>query len=205
VGLLGRNDDAKKGGATRRDDVPADDRRATGRDAPAREVPPEGTRSENRRTAIGREVDDHDRARDADTRDARGVDASRDERAAGDRDSTARRHAAPVAVEPRRSTAAAIALTLGIIAVVLAIVPIAGVIGSLLGIIAIVIGIVGLFAARKPEVSGGGMALTGVILGVLSLILGAAGLVIFSDSASELREPVENIIEDVQEQVDGTG
>jgi hypothetical protein len=121
-----------------------------------------------------------------------------------DRDRTTRDrgHDAPVAVEARRSTAAAIALTLGIIAVVLAIVPIAGIIGSAIGVIAVITGIIGMFAARKATVTGGGMALAGLVLGILSVVLGAAGLVLFSDTAADLQQPVEDAVSDVQEQVE---
>jgi hypothetical protein len=157
--------------------------------------------------AVG--LTDRGRSRtDGSRRDARdevhdGRDLHPDDR--GHRDDVGRGRADvadPVVVPARRSGAAVAALILGVLGLLLSVVPLVGLVGSLLGVIAIVLGVVGIVRARKPATKGAGMAVTGIVCGVLSLALGAAGLTLFSDAASELEDPANDLIEDVERELD---
>jgi hypothetical protein len=132
-----------------------------------------------------------------DDRDLPPDDRRRDEVGRGRADD-----ADPVLVPARRSGAAVAALVLGVVALLIAIVPVLGLIGSLLGVIAIVLGVVGIARARRPATRGAGMAATGIVCGVLSLVLGAAGIALFGDALSELEEPADDLVEDVEREVD---
>lgn len=72
---------------------------------------------------------------------------------------------------PKTSAAAAFALVFGVAALVIAATEILSVVGLVLGIIGVGLGIVGLRMARRPGVTGKGVAAGGLGLSILAVVL----------------------------------
>lgn len=76
----------------------------------------------------------------------------------------------------KTSAAAAFALVFGVSALICAVTAILSPLAVLFGLIAVVLGIVGMSMARRPGVTGRGVAIGGLVTGLIGLLLG--GLVI---------------------------
>jgi hypothetical protein len=107
----------------------------------------------------------------------------------------ARRPAAPA----KTSAAATFALVLGVAAIICVASAILSPVGLVLGIIGVVLGIVGLQMARRPGVTGRGVATGGLVLSILSILLAAvfaAGVSTFLNdqrAVDRLQEQVDNL------------
>ncbi len=74
----------------------------------------------------------------------------------------------------KTSAAAVFALIFGLSALICALTAILSPVAVLLGITAIIVGIAGIKMARRPGVTGKGVAITGLVMGLLGLLLGGA-------------------------------
>ncbi|MEV4755926.1 DUF4190 domain-containing protein [Micromonospora sp. NPDC049559] len=73
----------------------------------------------------------------------------------------------------KTSSAATFALVFGVAGLISALTVILSVLGLVLGIIGVVLGIVGLRMARRPGVTGRGVATGGLVLSILAVLVGA--------------------------------
>jgi hypothetical protein len=124
---------------------------------------------------------------------------------AGDRDVIVEeRRPVEERVPAKTSAAAAFALVFGLSALICAIAVISAPVAVLFGIIAIILGIVGRGRAnREWHVTGGGVALSGIILGVLGLLLGGliiAGVATFLSDPELQREVQQRIEQELEEE-----
>ena len=97
------------------------------------------------------------------------------------------------AIPPRTSGMAITALVIGIIAVLTGCLGI----GSLIGLVAIVLGIVALLRIRNPRsgLSGGGLAIAGLLLGVTSLLIAAVAVAISLPAIASARQAARQTAE----------
>ncbi|MEH1016414.1 hypothetical protein V6U90_25330 [Micromonospora sp. CPCC 206060] len=104
--------------------------------------------------------------------------------------------AAPAA---KTSAAAAFALVFGVAALISVLTVILSSVGLLLGIIGLILGIVGMRMARRPGVTGRGVAIGGLVLSLLAVLIAlafAAGVTTFlnnEDAVNRLERQVEDL------------
>jgi hypothetical protein len=97
----------------------------------------------------------------------------------------------------KTSAAATFALVFGVSALISVLTAILAWIGVVLAIIGVILGIVGLKMARRPGVTGRGVAIGGLVLSVLALLIGlalGAGITTFLNN--------EGAVDRLQQQVD---
>ena len=139
---------------------------------------------------------EHDGRRDGDVRAVQGSDRRREEHV-----ETVRPTDRPHAVLPAKtSVAATFGLVFGLAALFCALTAILAPAAVLFGLIGILVGIAGLKMARRPGVTGRGVAIGGLVTAVLGLLLGAAVLagaaVVVNDE--QRLDQLENWIQDVR-------
>jgi hypothetical protein len=100
-------------------------------------------------------------------------------------------------VAAKTSAAAAFALVFGVAALISVATAILSPVGLVLGLIGIVLGVVGLRMARRPGVTGKGVAVGGLVLSVLAVLLAAA----FAAGVSTYLND-EGAVDRLQQQVD---
>lgn len=99
----------------------------------------------------------------------------------------------------KTSAAAVFALVFGVAALISVSTAILASVGLLLGIIGLVLGVVGLRMARRPGVTGRGVAIGGLVLNVLAVLIAlafAAGITTFinnEDAVNRLERRVEEL------------
>ncbi|MFC7550504.1 DUF4190 domain-containing protein [Plantactinospora sp. GCM10030261] len=99
----------------------------------------------------------------------------------------------------KTSAAAALALVFGVSALFSVLTAILAWIGVVLAIVGIVLGIVGLRMAKRPGVTGRGVATGGLVLSVIALLLGlalGAGITTFlnnEDAVDRLQQQVDDL------------
>ncbi|MCM0678592.1 DUF4190 domain-containing protein [Micromonospora phytophila] len=97
----------------------------------------------------------------------------------------------------KTSAAATFALVFGVSALICVLTAILAWAGLILGIIGVILGIVGLKMARRPGVTGRGVAIGGLVLSALAVLIGlalAAGITTFINN--------EGAVDRIQQQVD---
>ncbi|MEU4645145.1 DUF4190 domain-containing protein [Micromonospora sp. NPDC023814] len=104
----------------------------------------------------------------------------------------------------KTSAAAAFALVFGVAALISVLTVILSWIGLLLGIIGVILGIVGLKMARRPGVTGRGVALGGLVLSALAVLIGlafAAGITTFLNNESAV-DRIQRQVDDLRDRLD---
>jgi hypothetical protein len=79
-----------------------------------------------------------------------------------------------VVTPAKTSAAAAFALVFGVSALLSVLTIILGPLGLLLGVIGVVLGVLGIRNARRPGVTGKGVAIGGLVLSILAVLIGGA-------------------------------
>lgn len=80
----------------------------------------------------------------------------------------------PELPRPKTSAAAVFALVFGLSALFCILTVFLAPLGIALGLIAVILGIAGIGKSRRPEITGKGVAISGLVLGLLGLLVGAA-------------------------------
>ena len=112
-----------------------------------------------------------------------------------------------VLTHAKTSAAAAFALVFGLAALFCALTAILSPAAVLFGIIGIVLGIVGLAMAKRPNVTGKGVAIGGLVTAVLGLLLGGAvlaGLGVLVNDEQRL-DQLQNQVDDLRSDLPSTG
>jgi hypothetical protein len=89
----------------------------------------------------------------------------------------------------KTSAAAAFALVFGLSALLSVLTLILGPLGIVLGIIGIILGVLGIRNAKRPGVTGKGVAIGGIVLSIIAVLIGGAlalGLTFFLNSEGAL-------------------
>ncbi|MFG3422507.1 DUF4190 domain-containing protein [Micromonospora sp. NPDC049460] len=116
----------------------------------------------------------------------------------------ARTRAGRAGPSAKTSAAAAFALVFGVAALISVLTVILSWIGLLLGIIGVILGIVGLKMARRPGVTGRGVALGGLVLSALAVLIGlafAAGITTFLNNESAVNR-IQRQVDDLRDRLD---
>ena len=103
----------------------------------------------------------------------------------------------------KTSAAATFALVFGVSALICVLTAILSLPGLVLGIIGVVLGIVGLRMARRPGVTGRGVAIGGLVLSVLAVVLAlafAAGVTTFVNNESAV-DRLERQVQDLRDKL----
>ncbi|GIJ80040.1 hypothetical protein SAMN05443287_11712 [Micromonospora phaseoli] len=103
----------------------------------------------------------------------------------------------------KTSAASAFALVFGVAALISVLTVFLSTVGLLLGIIGIVLGIVGLRMARRPGVTGRGVAIGGLVLSVLAVLVAlafAAGITTFLNNEDAV-DRLDRRIEDLRDEL----
>ncbi|MFG1891036.1 DUF4190 domain-containing protein [Micromonospora sp. NPDC049051] len=114
---------------------------------------------------------------------------------------TSARRGGPAA---KTSAAAAFALVFGVAALISVLTVILSWIGLLLGIIGVILGIVGLKMAARPNVTGRGVAIGGLVLSALAVLIGlafAAGVTTFLNDQSAV-DRIQREVDDLRDRLD---
>ncbi len=113
-----------------------------------------------------------------------------------------------VVTKPARTSVAAVfALVFGVVAVFSVLTVILSPLGLVLGVIGLILGVVGLRMARRPGITGKGVASGGVVLSVVAVLVAVAfavGVVTFLNNQSavdRLQHQVQNLREKLPTQV----
>ncbi|MGK5673227.1 DUF4190 domain-containing protein [Micromonospora sp. URMC 106] len=104
----------------------------------------------------------------------------------------------------KTSAAAAFALVFGVAALISVLTVILSWIGLLLGIIGVILGIVGLKMARRPGVTGRGVAIGGLVLSALAVLIGlgfAAGITTFLNDEGAV-DRIQQEVDDLRDRLD---
>ncbi len=113
-----------------------------------------------------------------------------------------------VVTKPARTSVAAVfALVFGVVAVFSVLTVILSPLGLVLGVIGVILGVVGLRMARRPGITGAGVASGGVVLSVVAVLVAVAfavGVVTFLNNQSavdRLQHQVQNLRDKLPTQV----
>ncbi|MGC4806061.1 hypothetical protein [Micromonospora sp. DT233] len=104
----------------------------------------------------------------------------------------------------KTSAAAAFSLVFGVAALFSTLTAILATIGLILGIIGIILGVFGLKMARRPGVTGRGVAIGGLVLSILAVLLGlalAAGISTFANNEKAVNR-LEQQVDDLRDKLD---
>ncbi|WP_433534659.1 DUF4190 domain-containing protein [Micromonospora sp. CA-249363] len=104
----------------------------------------------------------------------------------------------------KTSAAATFALVFGVAGLLSVLTAILAWVGLVLGIIGIVLGIVGLKMARRPGVTGRGVAIGGLVLSILAVLIGlglAAGITTFVNNENAV-DRLQNQVNDLRDKLD---
>ncbi|MET8550366.1 hypothetical protein ABZ356_11835 [Micromonospora zamorensis] len=104
----------------------------------------------------------------------------------------------------KTSAAATFALVFGVAGLLSVLTAILAWIGLVLGIIGIILGIVGLKMARRPGVTGRGVAIGGLVLSILAVLIGlglAAGITTFVNNDSAV-DRLQQQVDDLRDKLD---
>ncbi|MFG2100910.1 DUF4190 domain-containing protein [Micromonospora echinaurantiaca] len=104
----------------------------------------------------------------------------------------------------KTSAAATFALVFGVAALISVLTVILSWIGLLLGIIGVVLGIVGLKMARRPGVTGRGVAIGGLVLSALAVLIGlgfGAGITTFLNDEAAV-DRMQQQVDDLRDRLD---
>jgi hypothetical protein len=102
---------------------------------------------------------------------------------------------------PKTSAAAVFGLVFGLSALFCALTAVLSPVAVVFGLLAIVLSVVGLSKAKRPNVTGRGVALGGLVLGILGLILGGtliAGLTTVLNDQKQV-DRIERRLDDLKE------
>ncbi|MDG4782506.1 DUF4190 domain-containing protein [Micromonospora sp. WMMD961] len=104
----------------------------------------------------------------------------------------------------KTSAAATFALVFGVAGLLSVLTAILAWIGLVLGIIGVILGIVGLKMARRPGVTGRGVAIGGLVLSILAVLIGlglAAGITTFVNNDSAVNR-LQQQVDDLRDKLD---
>ncbi|SIM45229.1 hypothetical protein [Micromonospora cremea] len=104
----------------------------------------------------------------------------------------------------KTSAAATFALVFGVSGLISVLTAILAWVGLVLGIIGIILGIVGLKMARRPGVTGRGVAIGGLVLSILAVLIGlglAAGITTFLNNEGAVNR-LQQQVDDLRDRLD---
>lgn len=104
----------------------------------------------------------------------------------------------------KTGVAAVFALIFGLIAFLAALTGLLAPVAVVFGVIGLILGIVGIRAARKPLITGKGVAIGGLVLSVLALLLGIAAIIGVASVVSsnpQILDQITNLLDNARNQV----